>query len=189
MQTEQTTSGKRYLTILSDGKFHQEVPEGTEGAVVREYKKSTGQKGSKTELVFGSVSGKITGVSFFDGDFNKTLQIKLDNNGVVSVNTKSDFGTDLMRKLPNVDLSESVTLKPYSFEDDNGKLRRGVTVEQGGNKLSNYYFQDGKSVNGMPEPDGDTSAFDADDWTHYFAQVRKFLIAQVEENIVSKFSN
>jgi len=39
MQTTTNTakSTKRYLSILADGKFHESVPAGTPGAVVREY--------------------------------------------------------------------------------------------------------------------------------------------------------
>lgn len=189
MEATNNTSDKRYLSILSStGKFHQSVPEGTDGAVKREYETSSGEKGVKNELVYSEVSGIITGLSFHDGDFGKNLQIELDDDGVVSVGVESSFGEDIMKKLPGIDLSSSVKLKPYAFTDDAGKNRRGVTIEQDGDKLYNYYYDNnaGKAVNGMPEFDGDMN--DKDDWKMYFMKARKFLVKEVEALIAEKFS-
>ena len=51
---ELTTFGgnKKFITVLSDGKFHQDVPEGTMNSVIREYEDSEGEKKQKRELVF-----------------------------------------------------------------------------------------------------------------------------------------
>ena len=37
----------RFISILADGKFHETVKEGTEGAVEREYETSDGKTGKK----------------------------------------------------------------------------------------------------------------------------------------------
>jgi hypothetical protein len=172
--------GKKFITVLADGKFHQTVPEGTEGAVIREYEDSKGVKGSKTELVFDEVSGVITAISFDEGDFGKSLVLEIDGDGVVSLNTAGNFGEDVMKKLPNINLKQSVKLVPYSFEDE-GKSRKGITIYQNDEKVQNHYYDsDKKKVsNGMPEFDGD--AKDKDDWKIYFMKVRKFLISETEK--------
>ena len=87
-----------------------------------------------------------------------------------------------MKKLPAINLSQPVKLIPYSFEDEKGKSKKGVTVYQGENKIDSYYWDkmEKKSINGMPEPEGDTSKFDSDDWKMHFMVVRKFLIKEVE---------
>lgn len=178
--------GKKFLTILADGKFHQTVPEGTEGSVVRTYEDREGVEKSKTEIVTDFVSGKITKMSFETGDFGTNLNIELDGDGVVSAGTSSSFGEDIMKKIPKIDLSKEVKIVPYSFED-NGKNLKGVTIYQDGEKVYSHYFdpETKKSINGIPEPEGDTKKFSSDDWKVYFITVRKFLIKEVEKVINS----
>lgn len=184
MITETRDSGKKYLTVLADGKFHQTVPEGTEGAVIREYEDKDEQKKTKTELIFDSVSGSISNISFEDGDFGKNLNIELDGDGVVSLGTSSSFGEDLMKKLPNINLSKPIKLSPYAFTAE-GKSRKGITVYQDDEKIESYYFDKDKgvAVNGIPQPQGDTTKYDSDDWKMHFMTVRKFLIKEVEKLI------
>lgn len=180
MKTEShNSSDKKFITILADGKFHQTVPEGTEGAIVRKYEDKEGLEKEKIELVHDSVEGKITGITFEEGDFGKSLHITLDNEGIISAGTTSNFGEDLMKKLPAIDFTKEVKLAPYAFEDEKGKSRKGVTVYQDGEKIDSFYKgEDNKAINGMPEPEGDTSKFDSDDWKMYFMTVRKFLIKE-----------
>lgn len=183
MQLNNTeTSGKKFLSILADGKFHQTVADGTEGAVVREYEDKDGKEQSKTELVFGEVEGLITEISFDESDYGKNLIIEIDGEGEIKIGTASNFGEDLLKKIPSIDKSKPVKLVPYSFTDDKGKTRKGVTVYQDDKKVENYYYDsvNKKAINGIPQAEGDTSKFDKDDWKMYFMKVRKFLINQVE---------
>jgi len=183
MQLNNTTNNKKFVTILSDGKFHQSVEEGTPGSVVREYEDSKGNKGRKTEFVFSEASGKITNIKFEDGEYGKNLQIEIDGNGIISLGTSSSFGEDFMKKLPNIDLGDNILLKPYSFEDDKGKNRKGISIYQNGDKVENYYYDlvAKKNYNGIPETEGDTKKFSKEDWTMHFMIVRKFLIKEVEK--------
>lgn len=184
MQLEKYEGGKKYITVLADGKFHQVVPEGTEGSVKREIKdKQTGEVTSvKNELIFDSVSGVITKVSFEDSEFGKNLQIELDGEGVLSLGTASNFGEDIMKKLPAVDFSKSVKIVPFSFEAE-GKAKKGVTIYQDEQKVDSFYWDKDKksNINGIPEIEGDSKKFDADDWKIHFMKVRKFLVAEIEK--------
>lgn len=188
MKTEKFEGGKKYVSILSDGKFHQSVPEGTEGAVTRTYEDKDKVEHTKTELVFDSVSGMITKISFEDGEFGKNLLIEIDGDGIVQLNTASNFGEDLMKKIPNINLKEEVKLVPFSFED-NGKSKKGVTVYQNEVKIDSHYYDLEKKIscNGIPETEGDTKKFDSDDWKMHFMRVRKFLIGEVEKIIKDNF--
>ena len=192
MQLENNGGGsgdKVFVTVLADGKFHQAVPEGTEGAVVRTYEDKNGEEKTKTELVFDTVKGMITKIEFVDGEFGKSMHVEIDNDGIISVGTASNFGEDLMKKLPAVDLSKEVTLTPYSFTpkgEENSK--KGITVYQDGIKIQSHYYKadpenEGKwlNINGIPETEGDTSGFDSDDWKMHFMVVRKFLIKEIEK--------
>ena len=177
-------NGKKFVTVLADGKFHQTVPEGTEGAVSREYEDKEGVKKTIFELVRDEVSGVITSHSFdASGSYGTVFKIEIDNDGEVSLNTKSNFGEDFMKKFPNIDLTKPVRLVPYAFKDK-GKSLKGMTVYQDDVKIESAYWdkETKKSKGGVPEPVGDTSNFDSDDWASYFTTVRKFLIKQIEDN-------
>lgn len=183
------------MNILgSDGTLRLTVDAGTEGAKLREYETSDGKKGSKWELVFKSLSGKITNLQMYEGDYGKNLLVTLSYNGgedTISFNTATPFGEDFMKKLPNINLDEYVTIAPYSFVDDNGKTRKGVTVTQGDTKLTNYFYdpEKKKNLHKYPEPTGDVSKYDKDDWKIYFTQCRKFLVANVEEKFLPAFAH
>lgn len=187
-----------YFNVLSDGKFHQVVPEGTEGATRREYETSDGKKGVKFEILAETITGTIKNFSLFEGEYGKNVLIEFaketeeDEQVIVSLSASSGFGEDFLKKVPNIDIEKVVTLAPYSFEDDNGKKRKGVTIYQGGIapefKIANYYVKEDKKLkklvptNGMPAPDGDTSKFDSDDWKLYFGTARKFLLGEFQKH-------
>lgn len=175
---------RKFIVVLADGKFHQTVPEGTEGAVIRTYEDNDGAEQSKLELVFDEVKGVITSISFEDSQFGKNLQIEIDNEGVISMGTASSFGEDLMKKLPNLDLDKEVRLVPYAFTPKGeSKTKKGVTVYQDEKKIESFYWdkETSKNINGIPEVEGDTKTFDSDDWKMHFMVVRKFLIKEIEK--------
>lgn len=183
------------MSILgSDGTLRLTVPEGTPGAVFREGETKDGKHYSKWELVFKSLSGKISNMWFHDGDYGLNLMVSFAYDGgedTVSFGTATPFGEDFMKKLPNINLDEFVTISPFSFIDDNGKNRRGVTVKQGDTKLENYFYdkEKKKNVHKYPNPEGDTSTFTKDDWKIYFLQARKFLVKHTEDNFIPKFAD
>lgn len=187
------------MNILgSDGTLRLTVDAGTEGAKLREYETSDGKKGSKWELTFKSLCGKITNMQMHEGDYGKNLLVTLSYEGgadTVSFNTATPFGEDFMKKLPNIYLDEFVTIAPYSFTDEAGKTRKGVTVTQGDVKLQNAFSEvtevKGKKVyktlHGFPEPTGKEE--DKDDWKIYFTQCRKFLVKNVEEKFLPAYAH
>lgn len=189
------TTATPIMNILgSDGTLRLTVDAGTEGAKLREYETSDGKKGSKWELTFKSLSGKITNIQTYEGDYGKNLLVTLSYDGgedTISFNTATPFGEDFMKKLPNINLDEYVTIAPYSFVDDNGKTRKGVTVSQGDVKLQNYFYdvEKKKNLHKYPEPEGDVSKFDKDDWKIYFTKCRKFLVKNTEDNFLPAFAH
>lgn len=186
----------RYITILADGKFHETVPAGTDGAILREYETSKGEKGSKWELVYTKLEATITNLGFRTGDYGDEILITFqegDDELTLSQGAASNFGEDLLKKLPNVDFSEKLSVSPYSFTDEkNGKQVRGVTLYQKGEKLYNFFYkpsdvegEKGTALHGYPEFEGDKDS--KDDWKIHFLKSRKFLIGYVKENILPKF--
>jgi len=193
MKVETNTKGEStlvYWNVLADGKFHQTVEEGTEGAVIRHYEdKETKEDKIKHELVAGSLSGIITKVELDDtGAYGEVIRVELDGEGMACFPCSGNFGEDIMKKLPNINKDKEVKFTPYSFadkikKDSNGKpkLIKGVTVEQDGIKLLSAYWDGEKIIGGIPVPKGDTTKFSKDKWKMYFTEVRIFLIDQLEE--------
>lgn len=188
---------KKYVNILgSDGSLRITVSEGTEGAKRREYETSDGKTGVKYEHVFKSISGMVTDLSFYDGDYGKNILMDFDNEGEIltlTVNTASNFGEDLMKKLPNIDFSQRVLIIPYAFEDEKGKTRKGLTINNQGDKVQNFFYDaiEKKNINNYPDPKpnkGD-KPYSKDDWKIYFIETRKFLTEYTEENILPKFAD
>lgn len=177
-----------YASVLADGKIHVTVPEGTEGSVVRKYKTSDGTEGTKTELVYSELIGKITNVEFREGNFGRTIQVTVidgeEKPVVLSMSTSSNYAEDLMKKIINVDLEKPVKISPYSFVDDKKKSKKGITIFQGDKKLTNYFYdsEKKKNINGYPEPKKLKKPLSKDQWKLYFAEAREFLVEQVSKH-------
>jgi hypothetical protein len=189
---------KTYATILSDGKIHITVPEGTEGSVVRTYETSDGTKGSKTEMVYTNIVGKITGINFKEGNYGMQLQLTIsdgtDKPVVLSLGTSSNFGEDAMKKLININLDKKVKIAPFAFKDEKGKSKKGLTIWQMNDetkkveKVQNYFYDPKNkcNTNGYPEPKPKkgktTKDFTTDQWKLYFGECREFLIEKITEH-------
>lgn len=185
---------RTFITILADGLLHQNVEEGTEGGKWRTYKTSDGTEGKKFEKVYSDIIGKITKIGFQEGKFGVQLQLTIDEgDDVVStlcMSTSSNYGEDCMKRLPNLDLEKTVKIVPFSFKDDKGKAKKGVTIFQKNDKgetikLSNYFYDAEKkiNINGYPIPKETKKPRTSDQWKLYYGQAREFLI----EFITSKF--
>lgn len=200
---------RTYLNILgSDGSLRMTTEESDPKAKRRDWKSPDGEKtGTKWERVYRDISGKVTTIEFYDGDYGKNLIIGLtdgDNDEVcVSIQTNSPFGEDMMKKIPAIDMSKSIKLAPYAFEDDNGKMRKGVTVYQANdegvfdkdNKVENFFYDKTKKENlyDFPTPKfkkdkktGENKPFSSDEWKLYFGTCRLFLIDYIEEKHLVK---
>lgn len=197
-ENKDTENKVTYLNVMSDGKFHQKVEEGTPGAVLREGETKDGTKYSKLELITDFVAGKITKVDFYDGEYGKSLVLNLetlDGDVSVSLSTASDFGKDMLHKILSVDLGTIVTLTPFIEETNklNKKgekiMNKGIRVVQNGNQVWSHFQKWDKdlgkfvSLNGMPEaptaPAGKKPS--SDEWKMYFMQAKIFMIKEVEK--------
>jgi len=197
----QKRESRTYLQVIADGSIRMQVPEGTEGAVRREYEDKDGNKQFKIEAVFDAIDGILGDITVKPGKFGDQIMVPLTDQDsgevfTLALGTSSNFGEDFMRKLPNINLAEPVLLAPFSFVGDNGKDVRGMDIRQGfdlnvpnsGEKAANHYWdaEAKRSVNGIPNPEGDTRHFNTDDWKVYFITVRKFLIADLTKKGIIK---
>lgn len=197
MPTETNEVKATYLNVMSDGKFHQKVDEGTPGAVLREGELKDGTKYSKWELLSEEITGTIKGVDTFDGGYGKNLNLRMDVHGEdvsVSFSTLSDFGKDMLHKVLSLNLNLPVTLTPFieptAKVNKNGEVisRKGVKVIQNNQEIYSHFQKWDKELgrfipqNGMPEgpvakPGKKVSP---DEWKMYFMAARIFMIDAVE---------
>lgn len=136
-----TESNVLYLGIAC-GKFTHKVKEGTLGAVYRKYVNPKGEIFHMYEIIYENVQGLISKMEVSDGKYGPQLQLVINNSGdftKVYINLKTKYFTTLMYRLPNIDLTTPVYLKPYDFVGDKGGQIAGITVMQDGSKLNNYY--------------------------------------------------
>lgn len=194
---------KEFVSILaSDGSFRLKVPKGTEGAVEREYENSDKEMVTKNEIVFKALSGKVTGVAFSETKFGNLLQVTItDEEGdlTISTNASSNFGIDIMKKLPSMDFSKEYRFAPFSFEGENGKNVRGVSISEGlefdkeATKMQNFFYDSKKTedINGFPESQYDaimalTEGKRKNKWKAYFGEIEDFLVDYTEKEVMTK---
>src|SRR3990167_1257793 len=179
---------KKYINVLSDGTLRMVVPEGTPNSQIRSYETSDGKKGVKHELVFSKIEGLIVNLAIWPGDYGKQIHVAVkngDEQAILSLGTETSFGEDVMKKLSNINFDEDVSFEPYSFENDKGKIVKGISIKQKGEKIQNYYWDADakKPLHGFPKPKGNTEKFETDDWKIFFLEARKFLVAETEKLI------
>lgn len=193
MSREHIVEKKNFYYVIA-GSFRQKVEQDSPEAVRRDWETPDGKKGTKYERHVQGLFGFITNVQFFDGDYGRTVQITLDpdEDGVspqISLNTSSREGTDFLRKLPNVNLKKEVKLSPYSFNDDAGLERRGLTIYQQDEadnfsvKILDFYrdFEKKENINGMPNPPKSNDEMTKNAWKAYFLTVDDFLVENIQK--------
>jgi len=169
---------KIYASILSDGSIRVKTFQDDPSAVKREYELPDGTSGIKYEKVYDELSGLVTGISFNEGKYGTSLHVvvKDEESIILTAGLSTSFAEDLMKKIPNFNLTKSVTIRPYSFDDDKGKNRKGVTVWQEGEKIKSFFHdENNKPIEGFPVPEKDYKDCDKDDWRIFFIKQRKFL--------------
>lgn len=172
-----TTSSRPYLTIVG-GMIAQPAKEGDVGAKEREYELSDKTKGSKWEIYFLNWEGVLKGISFKTGKYGETCSLELDD-AVLQLKVGSKYFKDVACKLFNADLSKPIKFHPFDFEAD-GKKKTGVSLQQGGKKLTNYFYDGKKNLHGFPEVD-EVRKIKANYWKMYFMEVDEFLVEKLKE--------
>lgn len=188
----QSEANGRLLYVLSDGKLREQVPEGTEGATLRIVKDDAGNvKAEKWEVTYPGIKGFITGVTTYTGDYGTNVNVMIkdanDEEFMLSLKASSKYGEDFLHKLPNVDFTKEITIKPYDFEKD-GRRNTGVSLTQDDVKLKNAFnvYDTGKKewktlVKDYPQPDEKTKEKGGEKWTIFFAMRRDWLIDHLTE--------
>lgn len=138
---------KNYFNIV-EGKLTIRVPEGTPNALTRV------NKIGKTvhEVKHDSFTGKIASITTSVSPYGKNWEIDFKANDesiwTLQLGYSSSFAKALLKKLPNIDLTNEVTISPFSGEID-GKKISTITVYQNGTKVEPFYNKE--TPNGLPQ--------------------------------------
>lgn len=175
----------RLLYVLADGKLREQVDETTEGAKLRVVKADDGSvKAEKWELTYPGITGFITGVTLYEGDYGTNLLVSIKDENeeefTLSLKANSKYGEDFLHKLPNVDFTKEISFKPYNFEAD-GRTNTGITMTQEGEKLRNAFnYKDGEEwvtpIKDYPQPSETKPPKNSEQWKIFFAQRREWMI-------------
>lgn len=138
---------KNYFNIV-EGKLTIRVPEGTPNALTRV------NKIGKTvhEVKHDSFTGKIASITTSVSPYGKNWEIDFKANDesiwTLQLGYSSSFAKALLKKLPNINLDQEVTVSPFSGEIDNKKIST-ITVYQNGTKVEPFYNKE--NPNGLPQ--------------------------------------
>lgn len=190
----------RYIKPVSSGGFSEKVAEGTPGAVSREWAipargGEEPKSGTTHEILYKTLSGRITGASINDGQYGTDVIVNLNtDNGPVVLTMKLDspFAQDFLKKALNIDEDKDVLLNAWAIEDEKGKTRRGLAIKQGDDKIPSAFesMVDGKREYHMGFPQPPVGTKTSDMWKHYFMGTRIWLRSYVEENkVLERFSS
>jgi len=99
---------------------------------------------------------------------------------VLCVKTDSNYFSDLASKVCSVALDKPIWIRPYSFTTEDGKLKKGVTVMQDGEKVKSKFYDGKKNLHGFPVVDKEKQEkFKKDYWKMFFKEVELFLVEQM----------
>ena len=174
-------------------------------AEIRFVKKPDGTEIRLVERVHNQVQAIFVGASLYEGDTFKSWNIIMQHGDgsrfKLTVSENSHYGTDFLKKLPNMIIGEIYTIRPYDYNHKTKKNKKGepkrvigldIKLEDAERGIGSFYhdFKQLKDKSwkitckhGYPDPSGEK---DSDDWKVYFLQETKFLrtaaIKWIEKN-------
>lgn len=194
-QEIENKGNKVYYTVI-EGTLRTRVEESHPQAKKREVEMEDGSKKVKWEREVGAIAGRIEDIYIQDGKFGQTVNITLDantegKNPVVQLNIENGrYGEDFLKKLPNIKLSDPVTLRPFSFTPEGeDKNVQGLEIKQNDKKIENYFWdkEKKKPLNGFPELEKKAEDMDKNDWKIHFLKARQFVVKYASDKILPKF--
>lgn len=197
-------ANKMYLKVV-DGGLRQKSQEGIPEAIRREWT-AGGESGVVWEIPYKAIIGKITDLSFYEGEKEgrkfTTLNITLDENEdgktpVITAGIDTKYAQEILKKLPNIKLDQEVRIRPYSYlKEGNDKNTVGVEITHRDNmgnftlKVNDFFYdwEKREEKNGYPKPPKEKEEMTSKDWRRYFEDANDFVGEYIKEKIIPKFA-
>lgn len=207
MSTLERAQNDRAFYKIVDGALRRAVPAGTPGAEERVWQ-AGGKTGTAIELVYKAIFGAIRSVEFYEGEYegkkftNFQVSLDADDDGktpIISIGSGTKYAFDLYHKLPNVDVTAEVRIRPFSFvPEGEDKAVTGIEIMQrdsAGNftkSIPSFFFKkDGEKnvpINGFPTREKEYSEQTDEEREIYKIKRKGFLISFTKEKTVPKFN-
>lgn len=182
-----TGSGKVYVSI-GNGVFAKRVKEATEISISRALGEKSPNAGQIVhEEHFDQFTGLLIGVKVVTHEkYGKAWEFMFDVSTpdkkeiiILKADYTSGYASNILMRLPNVNLEKDITLKTYDFKPaDSPKNRKGISINQLGQKVAPAYTKD--LPNGCP-PMEKLTINGADVWDS--TKKIEFLLRMVNETI------
>lgn len=138
MALEENNSGATFLVVRS-GKLAKKVTETTEGATKVISKDDDGTERTSYYKMFSAITGVITKVSMYKGNFGEEVKITIVDEEeicVLSLPLKSEYGQDFLKRFPNLPSGDEVKITPVLVDatDKDDKVitnKKGEVVKRG----------------------------------------------------------
>lgn len=168
-------TGGKYFTIM-DGKFAIRVEAGTPGS-----KERTNKLGKVVHEVFhDSFTAKLIDVRTKDSAYGKQWEFDFQDGEEIytlQLSYSNSYATNLLKMLPNVDLTKEMKLQP-SMKIEDGKKKSSLFISQDSTTLKHAYTK--ANPNGLP-PMEVVKVKGQDQWDD--TKRLEFLEAMVERDI------
>ena len=174
-----------YLTI-GNGKICKAVKEPTEKSIERKNKNDK----IVYEEFYDKISGNITGIEIKEHpEYGRFWLVTLEDKGekfILQMNYSSGYSSAFLKTLPNVNLSERVTLIPkITMNGDKKKVT--LFISQNGNALKHFYTKDNPNeLPQMTKTEGKGKDKGKVLWDD--SEMMEFLEAMVKNEIIPKLN-
>jgi hypothetical protein len=149
-KSDSEVSHKPWLRIVN-GKFVRNVPEGTPGAVARQYtpKTADGKEGSETktvyELQYPAIEGYITGAEIVTDEKTKRTSLNLtftspsgDESAIFTTPFPGRIADSVICYFPTIDITKPVLFN-VGREEKGATVKNFIWMSQSGSKLVRSY--------------------------------------------------
>ena len=147
-KTTNVSSGSTKLTIVG-GKWTLRVPEGTPGAIGRELTKGKNEGQTVYEMKYQSLSGCIVSGELVESEVGLNAEIgiadfKANDSYTISLPAESRYLKELIKRPPNIDAKEEVSLELVEHPKKKTKVGGPVYnlhVVQGGKLVADHFTE------------------------------------------------
>lgn len=146
----ETRAEGKYISIYK-GRFAQRVQPNTEGAVGRALEKGPKIGQMVYEKYYDSFVGRLVGLKVTDGPYGKQWDFSFQDQAEIyhlNLPYSNSFAKNILKMLPNVDLSQEFKVTPQTKEVD-GVNKSSIFINQNGQSIKHAFTRE--VPNGLPE--------------------------------------